>query len=142
MTNIDLKAKLSVFMEQVWNQGDFSQIETAVAPAYTIIHDPGDSWEGQTLDFATFQERVMYSRNAFPDLRFDIQEMVAEDNKVVASWIMSGTHLGNLPQLPATGRSFSITGMTICYFEGGKVCGHWQAYDRLGFMAQMGLLGG
>ena len=132
-----LKGILANFMEQIWNRGDYGQIETFVVEPYHIKSDPGDAWEGQMLDHATFQKRVAYSRNAFPDLRFDIQEMVAEDDKVVASWLMSGTHLGDLPQMPATDKTFALRGMTIYYFEGDKVSGHTQAYDRLGFYQQM-----
>ena len=117
MTNSTLKSTLQTFMDTIWNAGDFSQLEQYVSPQYTIKHDPGDAWEGQTLDHATFQERVMYSRNAFPDLNFDIQEMVEEGNRVVAFWIMSGTHQGDLDNIPATGRQFSISGMTIYDFR-------------------------
>jgi steroid delta-isomerase-like uncharacterized protein len=141
MTSGNLKATLSAFMERMWNNGDFSQIETYVAAEYEIKSDPGDPWEGQVINHDVFKERVLYSRNAFPDLRFEIQEMIEEQEKVVSSWIMSGTHLGDLPQLPASGKPFSFTGVTIYYFKAGKVCGHWQAYDRLGFLAQMGFLG-
>lgn len=137
MTNEKLKSILSAFMEQVWNHGDFSQLENFVAPAYEIKNDPGDPWEGQTLTITTFKERVLYSKNAFPDLHFEIQEMIAENQKVVASWIMSGTHQGDLPQLPASGKSFSISGITIYYFEEGKLCGHTQAFDQLGFLSQI-----
>jgi len=124
-------------MDQVWNQGNYDQIPKFVAPQYEIKNDPGDQWNGQVIDNETFKERVAYSRNAFPDLNFTIQEMVAEDDRVAASWIMSGTHMGDLPQLPATGRKFSITGITIYYFEDGKVSGHWQAFDQLGFLSQI-----
>jgi len=142
MKNRDLKATLSAFMEHLWNKGDFSQIATYVAAEYAIKSDPGDPWDGQVIDHAGFKERVLFSRNAFPDLRFDLEELIAEGDRVVASWIMSGTHLGDLPGLPATGKPFAIRGMTIYYFKGDKVCGHWQAYDRLGFLAQMGVLRG
>ena len=139
MTNsTDLKTVLGTFMEELWNSGNFEKSGDLVAESYEIKHDPGDPWEGQTLDINGFNKRIMYSRNAFPDLRFDIQEMVSEGNKVAASWIMSGTHQGDLPDLPATGRSFAISGMTIYDFKDGKVCAHYQAFDRLGFLGQMG----
>ena len=128
-------------MERIWNNGNLNQIERYVAAEYEIKSDPGDPWEGHTINLDVFKERVLYSRNAFPDLHFEIQEMTEEDEKVVSSWSMSGTHLGDLPQLPATGKTFSVTGMTIYYFQSGKVSGHWQAYDRLGFLGQMGFLG-
>lgn len=141
MTNQQtLPTILTTFMEEIWNRGNFGQLETFVAPQYEIKHDPGDPWEGQTLDLETFKTCVLYSRNAFPDLNFAIQEMVAEADKVVAFWIMSGTHQGDLPNLPATGGAFAISGMTIYYFAENKVCGHTQAYDRLGFLGQVGFV--
>ena len=136
-----LKQTLSTFMERVWNSGDLSQLADLIAPTYTVTHDPGDPWDGQTLSRDQFRTRVMYSRNAFPDLRFDIQQMIAEEDKVVAQWVMSGTHQGDLPQLPATGRPFAISGMTIYAFEDGKITGHIQSFDRLGFLGQIGFLG-
>ena len=140
MTLSTLKSTLSTFIDRVWNKVDFSNLDVFVAPHYEIRNDPGDPWDGQTLDHGTFKERVAYSRNAFPDLHFAIQEMIEEDGKVVASWIMSGTHRGDLPDLPATGRAFSISGMTIYTFEVGKVSGHTQAFDRLGFLFQIGFM--
>lgn len=137
----DKKAILSSFIQQLWNQGDFAQIEQLVAPAYTIAEDRGDPWEGQTLDRDTFKQRVLYSRNAFPDLRFDIQDLIAEDEKVVAKWMMSGTHLGDLPQLPATGVPFSIAGMTIYHFANNQLCGHIQVFDQMAFLMQIGFFG-
>ncbi len=139
--NSSLKRILSAFMDQVWNKGDFGRIEAYVAPCYEIRHDPGDPWDGQRLNNDAFVERVLYSRNAFPDLNFAIQEMIEEDGRVAASWIMSGTHEGDLPQLPASGQPFSISGMTIYYFEGNKLIGHSQAFDRLGFLSQIGHMG-
>ena len=137
MTSSNLKSILRTFMEQVWNNGNFSRIEEFVATRYEIKNDPGDPWDGQTLTITTFKERVLYSRNAFPDLHFEIQEMIEEKETVAVSWLMSGTHKGDLPQLPATGKSFSISGITLYYFEEGKLCGHTQAFDRLGFLSQM-----
>ena len=68
---------------------------------------------GDAADYSEFRKRVMFSRNAFPDLRFDIQEMVEGNEMVVVRWIMSGTHEGDIPMIPATGKSFSIAGMTF-----------------------------
>ena len=132
------KEILSYFMEQIWNQGNFQLVEQLVSPAYTVVEDRGDPWEGQTLDHDIFVQRVRYSRNAFPDLRFDIQHMVEEDDRVAGKWVMSGTHLGDLPQLPATGSTFSIDGMTIYLFEGSQVSGHIQVFDQMAFLMQIG----
>lgn len=126
-------------MQQVWNEGDFSNLASLVAAQYKVSTDEYDPWGGQTIDHGTFKERVLFSRNAFPDLNFDIKAMVAEQDCVAINWIMSGTHSGDLPNLAATGREFSISGMTFYYFSGGKISGHSQSFDQFGFLKQMGV---
>jgi steroid delta-isomerase-like uncharacterized protein len=138
---MDLKTTLQSFINEVWNNGDFTNLGDYVARTYKIKHDPGDLWEGQILDADEFKVRVMYSRNAFPDLHFDLQEMISETDKVTVRWTMSGTHQGDLPHLPATGKPFSITGMTFYYFDGSKLCGHSQTFDQLAFLSQIGAFG-
>lgn len=142
MEEINLKSILKAFIEQVWNKGNFTEIKNFITPEYEIKSDPGDPWNGQILGYNEFEERVSYSRNAFPDLHFEIKDMIEENGKVVLSWIVTGTHVGDLPQLPASGKQFSVSGLTIYYFQGSKVCGHTQTFDRLGFLSQIGFLGG
>lgn len=141
MNNKKRKQLMSLFMQQIWNEGNFSRLTDMVAPAYHVSHDDYDPWSDQTIDHETFRQRVLYSRNAFPNLNFDIQEMLAENDRVAIRWIMSGTHKGDLPMLPATGRSFSIAGMTFYYFEDDKISGHSQSFDQFGFLKQMGMFG-
>lgn len=131
---------LNAFVEEVWNAGDVSNLDRYLAPTYTVRDDPGDPWDGQTLDYDAFRTRLAYSRDAFPDLRFDIQESIEGNGRVAIRWVMSGTHEGDLPGLPATGRRFLISGMTFYYFEDGRICGHAQAFDQLGFLSQTGSL--
>jgi steroid delta-isomerase-like uncharacterized protein len=139
MTTKKRQQLMQLFMQQIWNEGDFSRLSDMVAPAYTVSQDDYDPWSGQVIDHETFKQRVLYSRNAFPDLNFDIREMAEGDDSVAIRWVMSGTHEGDLPILPATGRKFSIAGMTFYYFESDKVCGHAQSFDQFGFLKQMGL---
>lgn len=141
MTNNANKENLSNLIEQVWNKGELDIVDELVAPQYTVHHDPGDPWEGQTLDREGYKQRVLYSRNAFPDLCFYIKEFVAANDRVVISWILTGTHWGDLADMPATGKKISMSGLTIYYFSEGKISGHWQVIDRLAFLSQIGMLG-
>jgi predicted ester cyclase len=68
----------------------------AQAPQYTIHSDPGDPWEGQRLDRRTYEERVGYSRHAFPDLAFTVHETVLAGDRVAVRWSAEGTHAGDL----------------------------------------------
>ena len=140
MTTSELKTKLQNFMSEIWNQGDFTHLDSYIAQQYSVFHDPGDPWDGKTLDQETFHTRVMYTRNAFPDVFFDLHEMIEEEDRIAVRWTMSGTHTGDLPTIKATHRPFKITGMTFYYFEEGKIIGHRQAFDQLSFLAQIGVL--
>jgi steroid delta-isomerase-like uncharacterized protein len=137
------KETLKKLLERVWSNSELDAVGELVSPEYTIYHDPGDQWEGQTLDNEAYKNRVEFSRKIFPDLKFVIQELLAENNKVAISWFMQGTHLGDHPQLPATGKKLNMPGMTIYYFDNdGKVNGHWQVVDRMVFLMQLGVLKG
>ncbi|MGA9573421.1 MAG: ester cyclase [Lysobacterales bacterium] len=135
------KLILSEFMQKVWNEGDFSSLARLVAPRYHVSKDAYDPWSDQVIGHETFKKRVLYSRDAFPDLNFDIREMIEENDRVAVNWVMSGTHLGDLALLPATGRKFSIEGMRFYAFKNVRLCGHTQSFDQVGFLKQMGIFG-
>jgi len=124
-------------LDRVWTQGDISASDSLVAPRYTIFHDPGDPWDGQMLDRSGFKERVRLSRAPFPDQRFAVQHLVAEDRSVVVAWNWSGTHRGEIPGFPASGRNITMSGLTLYSFEHGLMTGHWQCADRLGVYSQL-----
>jgi steroid delta-isomerase-like uncharacterized protein len=133
----DHKQILARFLQEVWTDGKIDAIDQYLAPTYTIVHDPGDPWDGQTLDLAGFKQRVLQSRAPFPDQRFTVHELIAESDKVVASWFWTGTHTGDLPGFPASGKVVEISGMTVYYFEDDRLSGHWQVTDRLGVYQQL-----
>ena len=108
---------------------------------YTIHSDPGDPWEGQTLDVAGFKERLATSRAPFPDLTFHIDELVAEGDRVVISWSMRGTRQEEIAGRAASGRSIAALGMTLDSFADGRITGHRQVVDRLAVLHQLGVPG-
>lgn len=125
------------FFRDVWNGGDTDACATYLAPAYTIFHDPGDPWDGQTLDIAGFAQRVQLSRAPFPDQTFDIRGLFEAHDSVVVTWMWHATHLGDLPGFPASGQRISMSGITEYRFTGGLLSGHWQVADRLGVFQQL-----
>jgi len=64
---------------------------------YNASEDDYNPWNGQVINHEIFKQRVMYSRNAFPDLNLDIQEKAEGNDSKAIRWIMSGTHDGDLP---------------------------------------------
>lgn len=132
------KEFLARFIQEVWSDGMVDAADHYLAPVYTIHHDPGDPWDGQRLDLAGFKNRVRKSRAPFPDQRFTIHELTAESGRVVASWFWTGTHMGDMAGFPASGKPISMSGITVYYFDAGRIAGHWQISDRLGVYQQLG----
>ncbi|MER2535414.1 MAG: ester cyclase [Rhizobiaceae bacterium] len=129
---------LAEFLDAVWSRGEIDRSGEFVAANYAILHDPGDPWEGRTLDLPGFKERVRLSRAPFPDQRFDVQQMFDSEDGVAVTWLWSGTHLGDVPGFPATGRRITMSGATAYRFDdAGRLSGHWQVTDRLGVFRQL-----
>lgn len=132
------KHRLRAFIRQVWDEGDAAAADLYLADSYTIHHDPGDPWDGQTLDRAGFRDRLVQSRAAFPDQRFVIQALFAEGDGVVMTWLWSATHTGDLPGFCATRKPIRMSGATVYLFDDeDRITGHWQITDRLGVYQQL-----
>ena len=134
---LDAGAIVIELHQLIWSCGDYDAIERLVAPRYVIHSDPGDPWQGQSLDRKGYKERVEYSRHAFPDLVFSSDEVVAAGDRVAVRWRAEGKHSGNLRGLPATGKRLRFAGQTMYEMKDGQVAGHWQVVDRLGFVEQL-----
>jgi steroid delta-isomerase-like uncharacterized protein len=132
------KALLAEFLESVWSNGRVDAADDYLAESYTIHHDPGDPWAGQQLNLEHYKERVRLSRAPFPDQRFTVQEMFADGDAVVVTWLWSATHTGDYPGFPASGQRISTSGATVYYFDAqDRLSGHWQITDRLGVFQQL-----
>ncbi len=77
-------------------------------------------------------------RAAFPDFHETIEDLVAEDDKVVARWTTRGTHQGEFAGIPPTRKPVTWKGMFIVRVVDGKFVEVWQAHDQLGLLQQLG----
>ncbi len=87
---------------------------------------------------------------AFPDLHFELGEVMADGDAVMCEEIMSGTHLGTpelpvlgglLVDIPPTGRRFTIHSIHFYRIADGEIIEHRAVRDDLGIMQQLGLIG-
>jgi predicted ester cyclase len=74
---------------------------------------------------------------AFPDLRVRIDDLIAEDDKVAARLLFSGTHQGPFRDFAPTGRPVSFGAIRIYQLADGKVTGSWAYQDSLGLVQQL-----
>ena len=78
-------------------------------------------------------------RAAFPDVRFDVEIVIAEGDYVAARWTASGTHRGAWGDVEPTGRSVTFSGVNIFRLENGRVAELWNHRDDLGLQQQLGV---
>jgi steroid delta-isomerase-like uncharacterized protein len=131
------RAAVRRFFEEAFNRGKLEVLDELIA-ADAVTHDPASpQYTGGPESAKGF---VSMYRSAFPDLRFEIEDMISERDLVATRWTASGTHEGDLPDLPATGRRSTVTGITIDRFEGGKIVESWTNWDTLGMLQQLGAI--
>ena len=79
--------------------------------------------------------------SAFPDLRMDVEDLIAGDDKTVARVKATGTHRGEFMGVPPTGSRVELELIDIMRFDGaGRVSEHWGVADMLSLMQQLGVV--
>jgi steroid delta-isomerase-like uncharacterized protein len=120
------------FVEECWNQGDRNAMRDLIADQCRY-HDP--AFPG----VQDVQQHITSCRNAFPDLRFTIEDMIGERNEVVVHWTVRGTHKGPFLGMQPTNRPCTVSGTSISRIEGGKVVEHWADWNVMTLMEQLGV---
>jgi predicted ester cyclase len=69
-----------------------------------------------------------------------IEDQIAEGDKVVTRMTAYGTHDGDLPGIPRTGNPLTMTAITIHRIANGKIVEKWSAKDELGLLQQLGVM--
>ena len=121
-------------VEKFWNQQNVNALDETHRPD-ALAHIP--VIPGHPLPFYMYKHVCLLHLAAFPDLRITTDDIIAEGDKVVARWTVSGTHQGELMGIPASGKQISFTGMTVHRFVDGKIAENWWAYDAMGMMQQI-----
>lgn len=78
---------------------------------------------------AAIMKRKQNNAGAIPDLHITVTNRVSHGNQLAVEWVATGTHAGDLPGLPASGRKFSIHGVTVVERHEGKIVRESLYYD-------------
>jgi steroid delta-isomerase-like uncharacterized protein len=127
------KALTRRYFHEVWNEGDAEAIAELIHPDY-MGHDPSID---DLLGPDGMQAQTEATRRAFPDVRFDLHEVVAEGDLVAVRWTASGTHRGPFFDIPGTGNSVEISGLSMLRFQNGKIVEGWLERETLGILRQI-----
>ena len=133
------KAIVRRFFE-VFQTGDLSTLDEVLASNF-VDHNP---FPDQQPGPAGMKELIGGMRATFPppppDMNVTVDDMIGDGDKVVTRWTGSGTHQGDFMGVPASGNKVTVTGIGIDRIEGGQVVEHWEQFDAMGMMQQMGAI--
>lgn len=135
MSSDENKAVVRRFYTEVLEAGNVSLLSEIAVPDY----DEHDPIPGQTNGREGLKQRVEMLRSAFQP-RFTLEDIIAEQDKVVVRWTNHGTHVGEFMGIPPTSKSFSIAGIDIHRLQDGKLAEHWHVVDMLSQLQQLGLV--
>lgn len=121
--------------DRMWNHGEFDT--DVLADDYHAVLN-GGAYHEWNLD--EMQGVVAEWREAFPDLHKEIDETTATDERVVIRYTFTGTHEGEILEIPPTGNEVEIPVIGICYIENGKITKEWYVADFLRLMHQLGVV--
>jgi steroid delta-isomerase-like uncharacterized protein len=78
--------------------------------------------------------------SGFPDVTFELRFSAANGASGAAEWIMRGTHTGDLPGMPATGKRIEVRGASVFEFVGDRIRRCSDYWDMATFLKQLGLM--
>ena len=131
------KALVREMFQKAFSAGDLGYLDAVISPDYQD-HSPVPD---QAPGAAGVKARFAGLRTAFPDLRFVLDEVVADGALVAARSHWTGTHRSVFLGIAPTGRRITVSVMDFYRFEGGRIVEHWANVDDFGMLSQLGDLG-
>jgi steroid delta-isomerase-like uncharacterized protein len=130
------KQLIQRYYEDMWNIWDFAVADEIIHEAIDFRGSIGLTVKGRD----GFKGYMRTIQAAFPDFHNTIEEMIAEEKKVVAVLTYSGTHHGTLFGVPPTGKRIQYAGTAIFRIEGDLITRGWVLGDTLGLLLQLGAI--
>jgi predicted ester cyclase len=125
------------WQSDLWNGPDLptvlARVEQLVAPDYRDHASP----PGQAPDVEGLKQQLTIFYAAFPDLWTEVDDVLAEGDKVVVRWHGGGTHQGEFFGIPPSGVVGTTSGIHIFRIAEGKIVENWSNSDDLGMMQQI-----
>ncbi len=131
------KALVRRWSEELWSQGNLAVVDAIVSPDY-LRHDPGDPFPARGRE--DVKRLVGMLRAMLPDLTIEIEDMVAEGDKVVIRYTGLATDTEGFMGQPPTGKVTRTAAIQIFRIASGQIAESWAVRDDLGTLRQLGHL--
>ena len=120
------KAAFQQMYAELFNQGKLSLAEELFAADF-IDHEVPPDWPNRGPE--SVRQLIIMFHNAFPDVSFHVEELIAEGETVAGRVTWSGTHRGNWVGIAPTGRSVQQKQMHFMHFRNGQMIEHLAVRD-------------
>jgi steroid delta-isomerase-like uncharacterized protein len=131
----DHKALVNRFFEGV-NAGDLSVVDDLLTDDF-VEHE---EFPGIPANKAGVKQFFEMFRTAFPDLRMERKETLADGDLVCVRSITTGTHENEFMGVPATGKRIEVEGFDMVRIPDDRITEHWGAFDAMTLMQQVGAI--
>jgi steroid delta-isomerase-like uncharacterized protein len=122
--------------KEFWNERKLEVVDQLVSQSHALT-SPHIS--GPTVGPAAYKKQLATFVAGFPDLQFDVEETICEEDKIVASWTFTGTHQGEFLGIAPTNKKVSITGITVHQVSDGKILDSQAMWDAISLFQQIGV---
>ena len=120
--------------EEIWSKANLSVIEDYLAPNFVFNYAP----PGMVPIIEAYKIAVNMFHNACPDMKYEIEDIIGEGDKVMVRWVGRGTQKGEIMGVAPTGKPVTVTGISVLQIEEGKIAREWTEMDMLGVFQQLG----
>jgi steroid delta-isomerase-like uncharacterized protein len=128
---------VKAYFNEAWNKGNVAALDHLLSTDY-INHTP--STPNPPRGAKGLKPIVLAIRKGFPDLHYEIKELIVTKDRAVARVVMTGTNTGELFGMPPTGKKITVNQINIEKIVHGKIAEHWRVTDELSMMKQLGAL--
>ncbi len=133
----DNKRLIRRALDEIYTKGDLELADELVHPDF-IDHEPAHPEQPSGPE--SVKQTVRHLQGMFGGLRFEVEDEIAEGDRVAQRVTMSGRQTGPLMGREPTGRQFAVRHIYIWRIADDKIVEHWGSRDDLGLLGQLGLL--
>ena len=116
-------------LAQAINSGDLDRLDHVLAPNY-VRHDPNPLMKD--IGREEYKQAFRKLRDAFPDAKWTLEELLSDGNKVIGRWTFRGTQRGAFFNIPASGKVVTYPILAIYRIEDSLIAEDWHIFHAIG----------
>ena len=134
----DVEAQNKAVVQRYWD-GKWNERRPEILDE---LQTPDVAYHGTSMNMTGIEEyKQVYSNflSAFHDTELEVEDLIAEGDKVMSRVSMHCTHKGEFEGIPPTGKVLTVSAFTVFRLVDGKIVEEWEILDELGMMQQLGV---